>query len=185
MDRVLLKQAHVLCCGNARDESIIAEVASALPRIPTLSAAPRKEPLKRIRDSEAALRECGREHRSIGDTCEDKSQEVRQGGMGEVKRQRRERRAESLPTELPIAITAALKQANAMHVATALPISVDQLHARQRGAVGSTQRSKLDAWLESTAGKEWQLQRAAMYKADGPNPDVNPEASGAVGLEKF
>ena len=46
MDRVLLKQAHVLCCGNARDESIIAEVASALPRIPTLSAAPRKEPLK-------------------------------------------------------------------------------------------------------------------------------------------
>ena len=50
--------------------------------------------------------------------------------------------------------------------AAPLPISVDQLHVRERGATYSVQRQSLQGWLASDHGKAWQKDRARLYAAD-------------------
>ena len=81
---------------------------------------------------------------------------------------RQNHRVTSLPTGLPDDMAAAVTGAFRAQgrPAAPLPISVDQLHVVQRGAIHSVQHQSLKEWLASDKGQAWQKDRAILYAAD-------------------
>ena len=90
------------------------------------------------------------------------------GGHRKLREMRQAHRAKSLPSSLPAVMSGAVAGAFGTQgrPAAPLPISVDQLHVRQRGATHSVQCQSLQGWLASDHGKAWQNDRARLYAAD-------------------
>ena len=86
---------------------------------------------------------------------------------------RQERCREWMPERLPPEITSAMEQARRpSQLVRPLPVSVNHVHARQRGSTDSVIRTHLATWLNSEEGVAWQQERALLYEADQASDSV-------------
>ena len=162
VDRVLLKQAHVSCTGNARDEKLIDEIAHIVYRV---SGASRTDRLKRkVATSQQLLKVSGREYAHADFAL---PAAAARNPRARLRDARRERFRQSIPDALPPEIALAMEQAcrPSQHVRP-LPVNVDHLHARQRRAADSVIHTCLAGWLASEDGVAWQQERASLYTTE-------------------
>ena len=182
IDRLFLCQAHVVCCGNERDEWLVRETANVLQQVfkksATLAARRRKQTLQQatgIQKQTLALESSGRTHHNIEITWQDWVAHVAPDKHVETsaKSLRQEAWREYLPLNLPAAVAqsvGAIQKPNG-ELARALPIDVLDLHHRQRNWADSSNNSYLKTWLESDDGKHWLVQRATLLQCDDPHKD--------------
>ncbi len=166
-DLVLLSQAGVRCTGSQRGELVVEEVVALLKATSKYGSRGGSQTPFLVHEQEQMLAESGRFAGQAMMSMPELAalDELRDAGWEGRRAYFRKRRKIGIPVDLPGAAVRGLESGRVGNLIIPLPVDVQTLHSRQRGATGSVLKEKTRSWLESEAGQEWQRERLMLFSA--------------------